>query len=443
MGIKKLKEKFFPVSLKYAIREQLAYRDFFRCRYPSVMRRYIAKCRKEQDKTLSGLKTKERIEVAFFLTMPGIWKFDYLFRMFRDDKRYHPFVIVCPYSWFKDFDNDDIVKTLHRTEQIMKDKGFEYVVPYDESSKKWLDVRKLYNPDIVFYSVPYKDTVPQYYIYNFRDKLTCYNHYGFSTTDLPILSYKLPLHQVLWTYFVETQINMELGAKYAVSKGENMVVTGYVAADVYLDKDYVPVDKWHLTDRPMKRIIWAPHHSFDDNLNIATFLDYYDFMLQLAQKYKDEVQFLFKPHHLLWFKLCKLWGEQRTSEYYKQWETMPNTQVELGEYSDWFFTSDAMMHDCCSFTTEYMYMNKPALYLVKDVNVIESKFNEIGVRSLRCHEYALNENDIEQFVRNVINGVDNKKELRTQFYRGLLTKDKRMPSQKIFEYIDNKIFGSA
>ncbi|MBR5982523.1 MAG: CDP-glycerol glycerophosphotransferase family protein [Bacteroidales bacterium] len=374
--------------------------------------------------------------------MPGIWKFDYLFRMFRDNKRYHPFVVICPYSWFKDFDSDDIATTLRRTEQLMKDKGFEYVIPYDENKKKWLDVRKLYNPDIIFYTVPYKDMPPQYYIYKFRDKLTCYNHYGFSTTDLPVLSYKLPLHQILWTYFVETEKNMELGAEYAVSKGENMVVTGYVAADIYLDADYIPKDNWKRIEKPMKRIIWAPHHSFDDNLNIATFLEYHDFMLQLAQKYKDDVQFLFKPHHLLWFKLCKLWGEEKTAEYYRQWETMTNTQVELGEYSDWFFTSDAMIHDCCSFTSEYIYLNKPVLFLVKDANVIESKFNAVGIKSFHCHEQAHSEQDIERFVQNVINGIDNKKEMRSRHYNELLARDRRMPSQKIFDYIDNAISGN-
>ena len=65
-------------------------------------------------------------------------------------------------------------------------------------------------------------------------------------------------------------------------------------------------------------------------------------MVELAKKYQDSIQFAFKPHPVLKFRLINIWGEQKTEEYYKLWETMPNTQLETGDYIDLFLTSDAL-----------------------------------------------------------------------------------------------------
>lgn len=60
------------------------------------------------------------------------------------------------------------------------------------------------------------------------------------------------------------------------------------------------------------------------------------------------------------------YGEKRkTDRYYSEWESLSNAQLETGKYVDLFMTSDAMIHDCGSFTIEYHYTLKPVMYLVK------------------------------------------------------------------------------
>ena len=47
---------------------------------------------------------------------------------------------------------------------------------------------------------------------------------------------------------------------------------------------------WKLRDMNLKRIIWAPHHTIEgntDDIAFSTFLEYYDLMLEIAEKYSD------------------------------------------------------------------------------------------------------------------------------------------------------------
>ena len=129
-------------------------------------------------------------------------------------------------------------------------------------------------------------------------------------------------------------------------------------------------------------------------------------MLETARKYKDKVQFVFKPHPMLKDKLYKneSWGPEKTDAYYDAWNTMPNTRLADGNYVDLFITSDAMIHDCSAFTAEYLYVNKPVMY-VTEKERIES-FNSFANECFQVHYHGSSIRDIETFIDNVINGKD-------------------------------------
>ena len=171
-------------SLKYRLRLMWAYKDMLRNHFPPLEKSYSKRFRQSQIAAARKLRGKERIEVAFFLTIPGMWKSDYLFRAMRDNPRYHPYVVIYPYSSYKGFGHQEVEDTLRQTEQFIKDKGFEYHIPYDSQRNQWQDVKRTLNPDIVIFSTPYKDHLPQYFIYHFRDRLTCYVPYGFISLEL-------------------------------------------------------------------------------------------------------------------------------------------------------------------------------------------------------------------------------------------------------------------
>ena len=427
-------------SIQYIVRQIIAHHDLLRSRIPFLRRLYQKQFRKSQLRAARKLKDKECIEVAFFLTIPGMWKCDYLMRRMQRDPRFHPYVVIYPYSQYKGFSAQEIETTLKRTEKFIADKGFEYIIPYDAKHDRWQDVRKVLKPDVIILSDPYKDCLPRYFIYHFKHTLTCYVPYSLTILRLYRENYQIMFINLVGLFCLETPKHWELALQYMTNEAENAVVTGYPGTEVFLDKEFTPHDVWKPQPVKKKRIIWAPHHSFDDAVSIATFLIYCDEMVSLAKRYEDTVQFAFKPHQLLKFKLQKLWGEERTERYYNLWRNMPNGQLEESSYVDLFLTSDAMIHDSASFTTEYLYTQKPVMYLVKDDKLRES-FTPFGEIVFDAHYHAHCAEDIDRFINEtVLNGNDPMAEDRLSVYQKYLQPiDGMMPSERIIYEIEKLI----
>ena len=145
---------------------------------------------------------------------------------------------------------------------------------------------------------------------------------------------------------------------------------------------------------------------------------------------------VFKPHPLLKNKLDLLWGKEKADGYYAKWKKMPNTNVNEGDYIDLFLTSDAMIHDSGSFISEYLYVNKPVMRTLNDVDESE-KMNDFAMECISNHYLAKKESDIEQFIQNVIHDVDPLKDKRTKFVEQVL-----MPKGSPSENIVNDILDS-
>jgi CDP-glycerol glycerophosphotransferase (TagB/SpsB family) len=240
---------------------------------------------------------------------------------------------------------------------------------------------------------------------------------------------------------LETPIHKDLAFKYSRNKAANAVVSGYPETEVFLSKENA-VDYWKPQPKPKKRVIYAPHHSVDFDNN-ATFMENGEAILALAEKYADDIQFVFKPHQLLKFKLQQIWGNEKTEEYYRRWESLGNTQLVSDGYVDIFLTSDALIHDCGSFTIEYLFTQNPVMYLCKTEDMSE-KFNDFGIKAFNCHYHGHTVDDIERFLHEVVvGGNDSMKVERQQFYDNYLKpKDGMLPSQKILQIIENTILGS-
>lgn len=428
----------------YKLRLVLSYNDFFSTRIKPIFNYKIHKAHQQFLKAMRSLSDRKSIEVAFFITIPGMWKSDYIFRLMKETPKYHPYVVILPYSSFKGFMDSETEETLLRTENFIKSKGYEYIIPFNKSTNKWEDIKKTRNPDIVIYSSPYKDNLPSYYVYNYLDKGTFYIPYGFITMNTYEAQYNLVFPNIVGCNLVETEMHLDFAKKYGRSNGQNYAVVGFPSAEAYMRGDYVSKDVWKPQERQKKRIIWAPHHSIDTEggLEVATFLIYYEEMLRLAEKYKDEVQFAFKPHQTLKYKLELLWGKEKTEEYYNKWDILSNGQLEEAEYTDLFIHSDAMIHDSGGFTTEYLFVHKPVMYLIKNSN-IRKQFNDFGVKSFEQHYQGRSIEDVKYFIEDVVlAGNDPMKSQREQFFNEYLKpKDGILPSQKILQVIEQFIDG--
>lgn len=440
--LERLKKMNVESPLLYELRILFAYPDVIRTHIGFIYKRWIASSRKKTLRGTYALHEKHRLEVAFILAVPGTWKLDYVFRAMQADERYHPFVVIIPYTVYKNYNQHEVEQTIKRTVKFVSDKGFEYIIPRDERTNRWYDIKKTINPDIVFFTCPYKDMAPMYHAYHFIDRLTCYVSYGFTSMKLFKNNFDKLALNMCGCYFLETTMHKHFAEQYSHAGGRNCYVTGYPGCEMYLRDDYKAKNVWRQQESEKKRIIWAPHHTIEGTFSVSTFLDVCDIMLDVANKYADRVQFAFKPHQLLKFKLIEMWGEDRTNKYYRQWAELPNCQLEEGDYADLFIGSDAMIHDSCSFTTEYLYQRKPVMYLLK--NNPQDVFNDFGIKSFEQHYHGRTREDIEHFIEDtVIGGNDPKRESREQFYNDYLGPyNGALPSENIMHIIESMIAGN-
>lgn len=359
-------------------------------------------------KAIRRIRNKNKIKVVFFQMNESVWKYKGIYDLMLKNQQFEPTIVVVPNTLFGE---DLMLNNMHLTFDGFQRKGYKVINSYNSVNQSWLDVKKVINPDIVFFSIPYDLTREDYYINNFMDTLTCYVPYFFGINILYGDNYNTLFHNLLWKAFYETPIHKEFALKYSQNKGINVVVSGYPGLDIFYNKDVKTDNPWKIKDEMVKRVIWAPHHTIEGQggtLNYSNFLKYSEFFIEFALKYKNSVQIAFKPHPNLKPKLFldKNWGTKRANNYYNYWNEIDNGFLVESDYFDLFLTSDALIHDCGSFMIEYLTIGKPVLYLIKDVN-LKHRFNKLGQIALNKHYHALKEQDILDFVEGrVLNSND-------------------------------------
>ena len=398
------------------------------------------------DKALKKVREKakhKKIKVAFFVLDYVSWKLENVYRKMSENRRFDPIVVVCPTVRYGD--KSEMIKKIEDAYEFFCERGYNVIRAYDKRNDNYLDIRKEISPDIIFYTNPYKGLIDdRYYITRFKDILACYVHYGYQSTSLTEITYNGILSQLVWKFFLETEIHLKIMKNTARNKGINGVVTGYPLVDNFVFKERIENNVWKNSDKSLKRVIWAPHHTISNTegwLNYSNFFKYHNYMLEIAEKYNNLIQIAFRPHPLLRFKLYNHpdWGKEKTDKYYQRWEQGSNTQLSVGYYVDLFNSSDALIHDCGSFIAEYLHCGKPVLYLLKDKSYKE--YNEFGIMVLSQHYHGYFEEDIEKFIKEVvIDGNDIMETSRTQFYYNVLrTEQNSNASENIYKIICKKL----
>lgn len=354
------------------------------------------------------LRKKMTVSVVFILNELGAWKTESLYLSMLYHSRFDAKLLLVP---AKETPEGIII-----LKKYLDRKGYHY----EEVSDNNIEQKRQFDADIIFYQKPYDGVIDDRYFYlNHLNSLFCYVLYAFRNRNYPKIK-KIQFIEFIWQFYAENEKVIEESSPVFCTKAKNMVKTGIpFMDDLLLDASHY-VDPWKECGEKT-RIIYAPHHTIESDIyEYATFLDYYDFMLKMVEKYKDKVQWAFKPHPVLKEKLYKVWGKEKTDEYYSKWDSMSNTQLSSGEYMGLFKHSDAMIHDCGSFKLEYLYTGNPVMFLQKKEPVFDYT-NWQTEQSLNLHYKGYNESDIEQFIVNVINGEDLLKSERRAFVDNYLT----------------------
>lgn len=426
----------YHMSIKRSVSKA---KDLIRPLYYRIYRLPLTGLR--QKRVLKEIRRKKRASVVFFVSCLPMWKAQGVYELLAGDRRFSVNIVFHPFATFSVEEQNSNRKALM---DYFKDKGIE-LTDLSGMSEPDVYLRKRFAPDIIFYPQPY-DGLFDNRLDNkyFRDRLLALIHYSFNSLK-PTLYYSQGFSNSAWRLFYTSESDKQSGEEYSFNKGKNIRVVGNTNSDLFLQKQHRSV--WKESQSPRKRIIWAPHFSITGNeswLHRNSFIALHEKMLEIAEAYKDSIQFAFKPHPRLITELYKHpeWGAERTDNYLNKWALGENTQLETGNYIDLFMTSDAMIHDCGSFSIEYLYSQKPVLFITEDAVQTSSQMNELGQEAFEAHYIGCSVPDIISFIDNtVLGGNDPLREKRIGFFnRYLIPPDGKSVAESIYEELINSVW---
>lgn len=414
----------------------------FKHRYDSIQSHYIDVLNKLREKAKGG----EKISVAFYNWEMSKWKAEGLYRLLEKDERFDAYIVTVPFAGGAIKEQNYLSKMLKAYNYFVSTRHKTFL-PYSVEKHRMLDKNDCLelNPDILFQMNCWHEygKFKQFAYRNNTDSLQCYIPYAWMISNRYWEHFNRDFHNVMWRIFYETPIHVAMAKKHSIIKGENAITSGYPQLDMFFARSYVPKDVWKIRGRKIKRIIWAPHAFINDENKCSNFLFVCDLMLEIARKYMGQIQIAFKPHPELEKKLdysIKGWNEKRRKAYYQQWADMPNTMICEGEYTDLFLTSDAIIHDCGSFTAEYLCTYKPMLFLEANKKVIAG-WNECGKEIAKNIYLSEKGEKIDWFIKEVvINGDDYMKDQRIRFVDNYLKPhNDGGASVAIFDYLKKEL----
>jgi len=365
-------------------------------------------------KKVNLVRSKEIIKVAFVIYDIAKWKSEDLYLLMKTHPRFDP--IIVPVMIF----NSNYKNSMHHFQNCidyLDFKKYDYIV-----GNPAIDIDDLVSPDIVFYGELYEGLFHKSYTFKYncrRKSLACYIPYCFHNTNIPQTLNHFE-NNLIWLGFIENTATLSDISSVMTNHAINHVATGLPIQDSFIKAATSYRDVWTQQPVKKKKIIWAPSHTIksDKILNAyeqSTFLSIADDMIDLAIRYREHVQFAFKPHPVLKPKLLSIWGEKRTEEYYNKWNEIENTQLEEGQYVDLFMSSDAMIHDCMSFMVEYLFTDKPVMFLNNGVDNLRL-CNTQTIEAYKNHYYGKTISDIQDFIDDVVlEGRDTKLNGRLEF----------------------------
>lgn len=411
---------------------------------------------------LSGVKGK--LKIVYVVHIKSQFLLD-LYKAFKSNDFFDIEIVTSPYYLSNGILLEEGAEQLEVLNKYLDDMGIKFRCAYNLEQGTYLFSLKDLKPDIIFFAIPYYNIVvnrPPFFHSpsdathiggGLREEfigsqsidfaLPCYVPYAYSTVkewfhDGVVQGLKLnthfnlPLQNMVWIYFCESEWHLQRLREQQVLRGRNVVVTGYPKMDSYFDGHSIDESKIWKLGVGHKRVIYAPHHEVSDK-NPFTFPHIKDKILSLAKKHAD-IEFVFKPHPLLKSRLYSKFPNQKgeIDKYFAEWNELPNGQIHVdGDYMDLFASSNAMISNSGSFVMEYL----PSLNPYLDLRM--HPMNEVGQIALNSYYQAKTLEDIDDFIENVIlNQHDPKRTDREQALKEIGIKGGN--SMRIVNYIKDQ-----
>ena len=338
---------------------QMSYFYFYYLSYMLDKKNFHAILAKVFARSVDKIRRKEKIKVAFITDHAATWCGDRLYNLFAQNPRFKTTVFI--------FNGNESTRedTLHDYNQF-KAAGINVVGIFDLQEETEPQ-------DIIFFLRPYQVCFSKSFQFDVLtpQTLLIYIPYGFKLTNW-IYHYNAVIIHLAWKHFFETKYSWKLFDENCTIGIPQCLVSGLPRLDSIYEPPKTSSFKWKMVRPDAKKIIWAPHWSFensDKDIRSGTFSYNHKFMYEFAKAH-PETSWVVKPHPrlLLAAVQSELFSSIEAYEKYLQaWNDLPNAQVFTGAYyQEIFNTSDGMIHDSISFIAEYQYTNKPMIFLLNE-----------------------------------------------------------------------------
>ena len=355
----------------------------------------------------------------------------YLYRRFESDPRFEPYVVIAPYTHLS---IRYMMETTREMIDFLKGEKCRFISGYDFEREGMVDIKDFFADSLLFSTDPYSNLTDVKFIFkNFIDSsLTYYIPYSYCIATM-VNCVSMDPQKYAYKIFVETALHRDMVKKYSPIKGANLAdFVGYLGSQRLLEERERHYE-WKCPRSNMKKVIIAPHHL----LGYGNFLRFHQFFLDIANQYREKISFVFKPHPVFRETVLKYWSAKEIDSYLEEWNRMPNTKLELGDYENLFFTSDAMILDSISFCAEYTLLNKPLFFIEQ---IPPHQFNPVGKEILKQQYSGNSFEEVSRFIDDIVlSGDDGKKVGRKQFSEKNLLPPHRDIAENIYEYVLNDV----
>ena len=383
-------------------------------------------------KNLLKLKLKikfKKIRVFFLVTDVAKWTCQSFYNELKNSKFFEPIICISLYN--NKASKISLLQVYEDGIKYFKEHSMKFIKLYDIEKEEYLSIKD-FKPDIIFYQQPWGLIDNQSILNTSKYALTCYIPYCFYSMDGKH-NYLKYFHERLWKYFVETSYHKQ---KY---EQDYSCANCYVSGSPKLD-NYQLIDKEKIlnTKSSKKRIIYAPHHSFEIGVDnaVATFKENGKFILELAKKH-PETEWIFRPHPVFADRLLlyNIMTKEEIIQYYSEWEKIGIISKNTDNYYEQFLSSDCLITDCISFLSEYLPTGKPVIHLRRK----EQRFPFLYILEKITETYYQSHNNEElsnYFEEVVIKGKDYLKEKRHEALKYLIFEENQNAGRNIRKYLE-------
>ena len=370
------------------------------------------------------IRKKDKVSVGFLIKHSSEWSAEQIYRRMQLDNKYHPVLLIAPYHVGT---KQAVMDNYSQTVRYFEENGYSYIAMYNVDTEQYVNWHEDVECDIIFNLTPnFIWLKKSSCIVKFPlSILNVYIPYGYYISGLVESQFNQLSHAMFWKIFCESKLHKQMAEKYSDIGGVNVDFSGYLKMDTFYNREEVDSSRiWSeshaIKSNTRKKIIYAPHWSIGNSKTAyGSFEKIYEKIYELAKNTYTSISWIIKPHPRLRSE-CVVQGvfrsEKEYDEYLGKWDMLPNARaVTCGVYDDIFKTSDGMVLDSISFLAEYMYVDKPMIFITRP----EQTVNEFGVELMKVLYKAEGNkfDELKGMIEDVIcNGKDFMKDKRKAFF---------------------------